>query len=357
MSTKMVSETELPLQTGRIEALDIAKGIGMFFVVWAHVNYTPFLLKYIYSFHMPLFFIISGILYNKEKYSSFPHYIKRRAKTLICPYIFFYLGSLLIVFVLRVVGVGFSTTVFHEICEFFLQMFLSQGSSKVANAPLWFVPCLFAVEIMYYFISKMRRRNIVVVCCLLTFFGWLLESGCLPFNNKLLPWSLDSALFALGFYALGNLMQSKVKNAIQQVESSKHKTLISVTTMIVCAILIVPLVYLNGKVSLGSKTLNNGFLLYTSGIFGTIGVLAAAVLLKRSKLLKFCGLNSFYIMSTHYLIRVIYRAGQTSLGFESYDTTDFVQTIIPFIVVMTASIVFTILYNKIKNAILNKNYT
>ena len=39
---------------GRIETIDIAKGLGILFVVWSHAKgpFTP----YMYQFHMPLFF-------------------------------------------------------------------------------------------------------------------------------------------------------------------------------------------------------------------------------------------------------------------------------------------------------------
>ena len=42
---------------GRIETIDIAKGLGILFVVWSHAKgpFTP----YMYQFHMPLFFLIS----------------------------------------------------------------------------------------------------------------------------------------------------------------------------------------------------------------------------------------------------------------------------------------------------------
>ncbi|MBF1069294.1 MAG: acyltransferase family protein, partial [Prevotellaceae bacterium] len=57
-------------QTKRIEALDIAKGIGIILVIIGHMS-SSYLRDWIYSFHMPLFFIISGICFKTEKYPSF----------------------------------------------------------------------------------------------------------------------------------------------------------------------------------------------------------------------------------------------------------------------------------------------
>lgn len=47
----------------RDKSLDIAKGIGILLMVIGHCYHTEnIVLKTIYSFHMPLFFIVSGML-------------------------------------------------------------------------------------------------------------------------------------------------------------------------------------------------------------------------------------------------------------------------------------------------------
>ena len=51
----------------RIEYIDIARGIGILLVVMGHNDFSlisPFLFKLIYSFHMPLFFFMSGIFFK-----------------------------------------------------------------------------------------------------------------------------------------------------------------------------------------------------------------------------------------------------------------------------------------------------
>ena len=47
----------------RLDYFDIAKGIGIILVIIAHIEYVDQGIRnYIVSFHMPLFFIISGML-------------------------------------------------------------------------------------------------------------------------------------------------------------------------------------------------------------------------------------------------------------------------------------------------------
>lgn len=51
-------------ESNRIEEVDISKGIGMILVITGHLCVSAPLRRFIYSFHMPLFFILSGIVYN-----------------------------------------------------------------------------------------------------------------------------------------------------------------------------------------------------------------------------------------------------------------------------------------------------
>lgn len=331
--------------------VDIAKGIGILLVMFAHVNYTPALLTYIYAFHMPLFFVLSGMLFRKEKYCSFAQFFKKRFLKLICPYMFFYIISMIINFGIGILAQGITPDLLNSYFHYFVQMFIAENSSSVINAPLWFVPCLFAVELIYYFISKLKTALVVIVCALLACVGWLLESEYLPTQNVIIPWSLDSALFAIGFYAIGNMSFHKVKGAISRIENSKYRIAIAVGGALLCALLLAPIAYINGKISLGSKVLNNGILLYLSGIIGTLGVLFISVLLIKNRFLRFCGQNTFCLMSTHHLIRTIFVGCLSWLGLRIYDNTKIIETIIPFLLVLAVSLICTLIYNKVKQCI------
>ena len=51
----------------RIDFIDYSKGLGIFFVVFGHVYCgNNIVTNWIYSFHMPLFFILSGFLLIKS---------------------------------------------------------------------------------------------------------------------------------------------------------------------------------------------------------------------------------------------------------------------------------------------------
>lgn len=80
----------------RIGYIDVAKGILISLVVIGHVtNFntvpTAILKMWIYSFHIPAFFIISGILCDPEKLRirTCRKFIGRKVYTMLVPYCFF----------------------------------------------------------------------------------------------------------------------------------------------------------------------------------------------------------------------------------------------------------------------------
>lgn len=51
----------------RLDHIDACKGIGILLVILGHTNVPSIVHTIIYSFHMPLFFIISGYLFSEAK--------------------------------------------------------------------------------------------------------------------------------------------------------------------------------------------------------------------------------------------------------------------------------------------------
>ena len=73
---------------GRIQWIDIAKGIGIILVIIGHVSINANINDFIYSFHMPLFFIISGFLYKPKK-----NFVKNKVRSILIPYFVFSIVS------------------------------------------------------------------------------------------------------------------------------------------------------------------------------------------------------------------------------------------------------------------------
>ena len=71
----------------RIVTLDIMKGIGILLMIAGHCNLLPdSILKWIFTFHMPLFFLISGFLFKPNP--DFKRYREKSTRRLLYPYLF-----------------------------------------------------------------------------------------------------------------------------------------------------------------------------------------------------------------------------------------------------------------------------
>lgn len=337
----------------RNSCIDIAKGLGILLVVFAHVNYTQPYQNLIYGFHMPLFFIISGMLFMPERYSDFGVFVKRKSKSLLCPYVLFAL-----------------ITVFCQMCYNFISDFgvkellmtalmdalsfvYSRGSLFVTyNYPMWFVTCLFVVEVIFWFVSKLKGVAFWITAAAISVFGWYIQSDyCFTEAFSYLPWSINSACYVTGFLAIGWKLRPVLSRIAEKTAGAKWKTLlISLLLMIA----MIPLALLNGKVSIGSKILRNGILMYVTGVLGTMSILALSQTISRSKVLQYCGRNSFYIMAMHVIFIGILLKCMEMVGLGGYNDHNIMQSILPFVAVFVASVLFSAVYVCIKNKIISK---
>ena len=67
----------------RIGWIDVTKGIAILLVILGHSLVGLKINDYIFAFHMPVFFITSGILFRPK---SIPAVIKKNAQKLLIPY-------------------------------------------------------------------------------------------------------------------------------------------------------------------------------------------------------------------------------------------------------------------------------
>ena len=134
----------------RVQYIDIAKGIGILLVVLAHNDmnaYHPMLHRFIYAFHMALFFFLSGIFFNPDR--PFKILFKKRFDGLIKPLIF----AILLI---------------YGISVFFGKMSFATAGGRLLKSlymtgpylnwvQLWFLPILFLVNIYAYFFYKFTK--------------------------------------------------------------------------------------------------------------------------------------------------------------------------------------------------------
>lgn len=195
----------------RIQWLDHLRAIGIFFVVLGHTPGIPESFeKMIFSFHMPLFFWLSGLMCkNTIRQIPFGDFLKNKVHKLLVPYLFFSILSYLSWFLLFR-HFGSQAKLNLAPITPLIGIFYGNGIHNFLahNTVLWFFLCLFITEVFFFFIIKLESKaRILVALILLSGIGyidvWL--NPPLPQNLRL-PWNMDIALTAVVFYGAGYLL-------------------------------------------------------------------------------------------------------------------------------------------------------
>ncbi len=138
------------VEVKRYEYLDYAKCFGILLIMFGHVTqyFSPMqgISGYVNSFHVPIFFVVSGCLawHKRDKVIDLLPYIKKRAASLLIPYVIFsIINSVLKLGVLLIKGGLTESVLIEEAVDFFI----------TGNGTVWFLVTLFAIEIVYALIS------------------------------------------------------------------------------------------------------------------------------------------------------------------------------------------------------------
>lgn len=278
----------------RIDYLDTAKGIAILLVVAGHTlsNFIPGTMigRWIYSFHMPLFFILSGYFYRSSDLKSA---IIKKARHLLLPYLIINFLKL----VEALIEHGFSLSV---VSEYALRTFYGSGSSARANICLlpakitgmtWFLLALFFCQIIYLALDEFSRKYKISMWMLVIPAAYI----SIELSTKVwLPFSIQPALGALVFYHIGRCMARR-----SFLETSLRELPIGITIAGFC------LWYLTVRYESIGMHANSykGLGVFVTAAFATYVIVRLASGLLRvpiiGRFLTWCGKNSFVVFAFH----------------------------------------------------------
>lgn len=277
----------------RLDYIDVAKGLGILLVMLGHIYTTPMLNKFIYAFHMPLFFIIAGYTFNTEKYKaySFKAFLHKKAAAYIVPY-FIYAAINFVIF-----GVGKSLLSYGLTKEFLTKtatyvygiLYSIASTEYMPNCtPLWFLTCLFVSEMVLFVIMKHSGH----ISLWMAFF-LIINIALVRFQAPTLPWNMNVATIGITFMYIGILIRKKPK-------------LIRPSSLFLTVPVFVLFTLQNSEVNLAAMRFGNYLYMYISAVSGSLAVLSVSVLCKRSGLLKFYGQNTMCIIGTNYALNSLF---------------------------------------------------
>ncbi len=216
-------------------------GIGIIMVVSAHVNSVLNLFKDFFpynSFFMPMFIFISGYFFkdkNVESVKNTKKYICKKFTNLLCYYfvcnIFFGLIELLL----------YKMQLHNYRVKFnFKNIFISpfiDGQQFWINAPAWFIPTLFMVEITFLGIRKLqlilkhKSEYITLICMIILNMAMVYISKNVTYSKYLLPFVKLG--FFLPFFQIGKIYKD-VFEAKEKKIKSRYVIFLTLIINLVC---------------------------------------------------------------------------------------------------------------------------
>lgn len=313
------------MEKERIHYFDLAKGIGIILVVLGHLEFISMPLRYfIVSFHMPMFFIISGMLVQvtSEEKKDMKNIIRRKFSRMMIPYISF---SILYFFIeiiyFKLTGLGSYETIFDNL----YQSFCLHGVSV-----LWFLPAIFFGEIMFLSIRKhfnhIATIAVVTILNIVMYFANNGEKYLYALYSETPLYShlhyfivmIIRCFFSLAFICIGYYIYYLLKNC--------RKAVCELLCGIVFMGITVYISQVNGGVDLHFLVFGNVFLYFAASIIGSVGVILICKSLERfshtipCRILEYYGVNSLIVMATHINSYVLYFCIIVSMHFNKYIT-------------------------------------
>lgn len=195
----------------RIEYIDIAKGIGILLVVLGHNDFgyiSPFGYKLIYSFHMPLFFFLSGYFLNTS--IPFVAFLKKRFNSLLKPYFF-------TIFLIYFMSLSFGKMGFSTVLQRIVKAMYA-STIYIDWVQLWFLPNLFVVSLyaflFFTILGKWNSRYVRWAALIATLgISSLVMNRFYPFELSILgkqyelfglPFNFDLIFLSGFFFILGS---------------------------------------------------------------------------------------------------------------------------------------------------------
>lgn len=259
----------------RLEYIDNAKGLLIIMMVCGHVFLTGPVRQFIYTFHMPAFLIISGILSNYSFPNSFLRFLKSRIYSLIIPFCFFEAIGVVTDIICNGVTLNIKGYIYNTL------------TLNCNNGADGFLIHMFGAEIIFFLIQKVcKKDNIKIASGLIL----MLIAFALPADFR---WEVRLMVIYCGFKIIGFYFY---KNEVFKKGFSVIAFIF--TFLVSCIGLYVDNTYGN---------LINAIIYVFGALVGTYFILAVSKSI-HFKPLEYIGKNSLIILGTHNLFLLPLRA-------------------------------------------------
>lgn len=201
----------------RLTYMDIAKGIGIVCVIVGHMN-DRFIQQIVFSFHMPLFFIISGFFLPSKITPN--ELLAKRVKQLLPPYIATSIAIVLMSCFKNLIGILIHRKtvldLVRDVCKWIYAAFYGAGSNHVTPfrvIQIGVIWLLLATIVSNYLVAKaVKTKYPTLFIVAIALVGY--------YTSKIvwLPWSIQAGMTAATFVYMGVILKRYNCIATENIE-------------------------------------------------------------------------------------------------------------------------------------------
>lgn len=295
----------------RLHYIDIARAISILLLVWGHTlghsENSKYIYKIIYSFVVPLFFVVSGFLMSPK--GAFGYLAKNKFVRIMIPY-FIWAVLFLVPFYMFGSSVASSFDISQKDDLLVVVKNILYGIGKdhrlQQNASLWFLPALYTMSLFYhcvfYLLDKFDNDKVRIGAAVVLMIGGYISDRYLVIS---LPWGLNTVFVAGVYFYLGHLLRRY--KVIEQIMSNKYRSLV----LVIAGMLGMYAGSTNRALGFMDYNIGNVWLAYISGICFSVLMLCLAYSIGKCSLLEYVGKNTMSVMIFHKLPILLC---QTKLG-------------------------------------------
>lgn len=265
--------------------IDYTKSLGILLVVLGHFNNAfSDINGFIYCFHMPLFFLVSGFLTSNESLLfSFVFFIKQKVRRIIVPYCLFQIICalwLLVKVVFQGQTINYQELVIGSLLGKPAQMFCVPG---------WYLLSFFWCNILIYLYLRLKTITKALFWCILLI--------CF-FIAKPTWFALYTVPTAFLFYYIGYEFKAFI---FWIVDIVKHRPLFGIVTTILLFSIVVVLYQKIGNLDIGRDYYTNYPLLaLITALIGSFGVMVlCSSIAKPIKMIEVVSSGTIVVMCLH----------------------------------------------------------
>ncbi len=276
----------------RLGFIDALRGFSIFLIVFGHaIGYCDklaFLSKYLSSFYVPLFFLLSGFVFKNNKDESFKDFFVKKFKKIMVPYFIFAFLSLIPYYLFAnnlKANLDFDNPIGNNFFKSILYILYGSchNDGLTQNSPLWFLPCYFVTILIAKVIASKGKVNNYFNMVIFLVLGYVVSN----YFNFAFPYQLETSLVMLFFFYLGNSMA--------KIKFNKNWLWLAIVLLVLGGVIS----SFNPRISCMMNSYHNYFIFIIASCCSLVGYLLLFMFIKESRVLKYLGNVTIPILTVH----------------------------------------------------------